>query len=288
MRSISLVFGFLSLFVVIAVWGSESLATENLESPQRGVCAHRGAMVSHPENTLPAFQAAIRLGAHMIEFDVQRCKDGELVIMHDATVDRTTNGTGRVSDLTLAELKALDAGIKHGREFEGVTIPTLDETLAVMPHNIWLNVHLRGDAEDGARTASKIVESGRQHQAFIAAGVDGAKGAREAHPEILICNMERQSSDMKYARETIANGHQFIQILGRGKPVEPAVIAVLKENQIRINYFGTDDPDVLRALFEAGVEFPLVNDLEPMIAAAKALGIEPVKPVFSKDATNAR
>ena len=78
--------------------------------PQRGICAHRGANNTHPENTIAAFKEAIRLGVHMIEFDVQMSKDGELVVIHDKSVDRTTNGQGKVSDLSLIELKHLDAG----------------------------------------------------------------------------------------------------------------------------------------------------------------------------------
>ncbi|MDH7571643.1 MAG: glycerophosphodiester phosphodiesterase family protein [Armatimonadota bacterium] len=88
------------------------------------VGAHRGAMCYAPENTLAAFEKAIAQGAYRVEFDVRRCASGEIVVMHDATVDRTTNGTGRVADLTLAQLKGLKVG---GSE----PIPTLAETLAL-------------------------------------------------------------------------------------------------------------------------------------------------------------
>ena len=71
------------------------------------VCAHRGASGTHPENTLSAFAEAVRLGCDMIEFDVRMTKDGECVILHDATVDRTTRGTGNIWDLTLEDVKAL-------------------------------------------------------------------------------------------------------------------------------------------------------------------------------------
>jgi len=87
---------------------SEEEAT--LKLPGRGICAHRGAKDTHPENTLAAFREAIRLGAHMIELDASPSKDGELIVMHDLTVDRTTDGSGKISELTLAELKSLDAG----------------------------------------------------------------------------------------------------------------------------------------------------------------------------------
>ena len=80
------------------------------------VAAHRGASASHPENTMEAFRAAIEMGVDQIETDVRITADGELVLIHDATVDRTTNGTGKVAQMTLAELKALDAGCKGQRK----------------------------------------------------------------------------------------------------------------------------------------------------------------------------
>jgi glycerophosphoryl diester phosphodiesterase len=91
------------------------------------VAAHRGWSEKYPENTMLAYKKAADLGVDQIEIDVRVTKDGELVIMHDATVDRTTNGTGKVEDLTLAELRALDAGSWKGEEFSGLQIPTFDE-----------------------------------------------------------------------------------------------------------------------------------------------------------------
>jgi glycerophosphoryl diester phosphodiesterase len=91
------------------------------------VAAHRGWCEKYPENTMEAFRAAVELGVDQIELDVRQTKDGELVIIHDALVDRTTDGTGAVADMTLAEIKALDAGIKKGEQFRGARIPTLKE-----------------------------------------------------------------------------------------------------------------------------------------------------------------
>ncbi len=120
---------------------------DGIALPQRGLCAHRGASETHPENTLPAFKEAIRVGAHMIEFDIQLSRDGELILMHDDSVDRTTNGKGLVSQLSLSELQTLDAGSHKGKQFAGTRIPTLVQALAVMPRNIWLNCHLKGSPE---------------------------------------------------------------------------------------------------------------------------------------------
>jgi len=138
-KKIVLFFVLLTLQIVIA----QSTRTNGVILPERGICAHRGAMETHPENTISAFKEAIRLGAHMIEFDVRMTKDGKLVIMHDKSVNRTTNGSGLVSDLTYDEIKKLDAGRWKSEMFKGERIPTLKETLQVMPHNIWLNIHLK-------------------------------------------------------------------------------------------------------------------------------------------------
>lgn len=91
--------------------------------------AHRGASGYAPENTIAAFDKAVEMKADYIEIDVQRSKDGELVIIHDTTVDRTTEGTGYVKDLTFEQLRNLDAGSWKGEQFSGEKIPTFDEIL---------------------------------------------------------------------------------------------------------------------------------------------------------------
>lgn len=91
--------------------------------------AHRGASGYAPENTIAAFDKAVEMKADYIEIDVQRSKDGELVVIHDTTVDRTTNGSGPVQSLTYNELRNLDAGSFKGTEFAGEKIPSFDEIL---------------------------------------------------------------------------------------------------------------------------------------------------------------
>ena len=88
------------------------------------VAAHRGNSRYYPENTLIGFRSALELPVDQLEIDLHMCKDGHIVMMHDHTVDRTTNGTGRVRDFTLAQLKELDAGSWKGEEFAGTQIPT--------------------------------------------------------------------------------------------------------------------------------------------------------------------
>ena len=91
------------------------------QSREVAVIAHRGEHLRHTENTIPAFRAAVDLGADFFEVDIRTTADGKLVLMHDGTVDRTTNGHGEVAKMTFAEIRALDA--------KGAQVPTLDEAM---------------------------------------------------------------------------------------------------------------------------------------------------------------
>jgi len=90
---------------------------------------HRGAMAYAPENTMPSFEQAHRMGAQEIELDVQLTKDNHLVVMHDQMVDRTTNGSGYIRDLTWEQVQKLDAGMHLAPEFAGVRVPALNDVL---------------------------------------------------------------------------------------------------------------------------------------------------------------
>ena len=110
------------------------------------IFAHRGSSGTHPENTLPAFREAAALPVHGVELDVHLSKDGELVVIHDEKVNRTTNGKGYVKDMTLAELKQLDAGSWKAGEWAGAAIPTLAEVFRVFQNSPdILNVELKTD-----------------------------------------------------------------------------------------------------------------------------------------------
>jgi glycerophosphoryl diester phosphodiesterase len=254
----------------------KGLGAADLPMPARGLCAHRGLMATHPENTLPAFREALRLGAHMIEFDVRLTRDGALALMHDAKVDRTTDGEGRFADMTLAELRRLDAGARKDARFAGTRIPTLEETLALMPRNVWLNCHLRTDSAELGAAASRAVEkAGRLHQAFLAARPDAAEAARAAVPGVLLCYMGRQGNTIDYVDFSIARKAAFAQLRGEGE-VDAGQIRLLKQNGVRVNYYEAATPEVARKLFLAGVDFPLVDDVALFLPVARELGIEPL------------
>jgi glycerophosphoryl diester phosphodiesterase len=110
------------------------------------VIAHRGFSGAAPENTLAAVRAAIELGADMVEIDVTLSSDGHVVVIHDETLDRTTDGSGAVSRYSLAELKQLDAGSWFGAEYAGERIPTLEEVFTEVDDRILLNVEIKSEA----------------------------------------------------------------------------------------------------------------------------------------------
>ena len=110
------------------------------------VIGHRGASHEAPENTMAAFQAAVAAGADGVELDVHLTSDGVPVVIHDARVDGTTDGTGLVNDLSLAEIRRLDAGSRFGdtAAFAGERVPTLEEVLAAFGGQLLVNIELKG------------------------------------------------------------------------------------------------------------------------------------------------
>ena len=125
------------------------------------VVAHRGLSGTYPENTLLAFRKALEIKADVIEFDVHLTRDGHLVVVHDDTVDRTSNGKGRVDSLTLAELRSLDFGAWKAPQFAGERIPTLDETLdtIVGPRpDMSFCLEVKEDSEETARRSLAVLQ----------------------------------------------------------------------------------------------------------------------------------
>src|SRR2546422_1547564 len=121
-----------------------------LESTRCLVIAHRGASAAAPENTLAAFHLAADLGADGIELDVRGTADGQLVVLHDASVNRTTDGTGRVAALTLDQLRRVDAGKKFGPSFRGERIPLLSQVFEVVAGRLLGGIEIKAGGVEGA------------------------------------------------------------------------------------------------------------------------------------------
>jgi glycerophosphoryl diester phosphodiesterase len=124
------------------------------------VIAHRGASSYAPENTFAAFDLAIRMGVHHIELDVEATSDGHIVVIHDDTVDRTTDGSGPVTNHTLAALQALDAGSWFGARFAGERIPVFDEVLDRYKGRVHIHTEIKGRAPYLSQRTADLV---RQH-----------------------------------------------------------------------------------------------------------------------------
>ena len=131
--------------------------------PRPVVFAHRGASAHAPENTIPSFELALTQGADAIELDAKLTSDGQIVVFHDATIDRTTEGTGRLAQKTLAELRSLDAGSSFSDQFRGTKIPTLEEVFEAVGKKIFINVELTNYATPRDALVEKVCALVRKH-----------------------------------------------------------------------------------------------------------------------------
>jgi len=133
--------------------------------------AHRGASALAPENTIAAFERAVELGADVIELDLHMSRDGELVVIHDDTLDRTTDGRGVVHELNLKDLKRLDAGRWFGKEFAGERIPTLTEVLQRFAGKVPLALEVKAGSAFFPGIEEKVISALRRHSAIGQAAV---------------------------------------------------------------------------------------------------------------------
>ncbi|KQC11218.1 MAG: hypothetical protein APR62_01755 [Smithella sp. SDB] len=134
------------------------------------IIAHRGASAYYPENTFPSFEAAIEMGADMVEMDVQLTSDKEVVVFHDEKISRCTNGRGKVIDYTLAALKKLDAGSWFNKNFKNTRIPTLVEVLDFCKYKIAVNIEIKTEA------VSKMISDGIEEKCLKIVEQSGMNG----------------------------------------------------------------------------------------------------------------
>ncbi len=131
--------------------------------PRPVLFAHRGASAHAPENTLPAFELALQQGVDGVELDVKLTADRQVIVMHDPTVDRTTDGHGRVRDLTLADIRKLDAGSYYAETFRGTKVPTLDEVFEAIGQRCVINVELTNYTTPWDGLVDKVCEVVKHH-----------------------------------------------------------------------------------------------------------------------------
>lgn len=232
--------------------------------------AHRGASGYCPENTMVAFHKAIELGANGIETDVQMCKDGHLVLIHDEGLQRTTGKQGFVKDFTLHEIQQLDAGSWYREEFRGERIPTLEELLQLAKdHGIYLNLELKNGIiqypQLEERAAQLIRQFGLSEQVIISSFHHySLVQMKRVAPEIAtaVLYSEGLFEPWQYAKQIGASALHPIRYAVTKEWVEQATSAGVRYHPFTVNNeeemkrmlsFGvsgiiTDYPDKLAAL----------------------------------------
>jgi glycerophosphoryl diester phosphodiesterase len=217
--------------------------------------AHRGASGHAPENTFAAFRKALAMGAGFIETDLQLSRDARLVAIHDATVNRTTNGQGAVHDLTLAELRRLDAGSWFGSEFAGERIPTIEEILDfAKKHDMVFYLELKPSGSWGGEHAliSALRESGEiARTVVISFDPPILANVRKIEPTVMTGLLfDGQISDpLAKAVEIGAR-----QLAVRGSLVTPRLLKEARQRDLQVVCWTVNHPAHMRLLLEAGVD----------------------------------
>ena len=229
--------------------------------------AHRGGPVHEPENTLTAFRNAIHVGADWIEMDVRRTQDGVLVVMHDETVDRTTDGAGRVESLTLGQIRALDAG-------DGEQVPTFDEVIALARES---GVGLLPEAKSpnlypGIETemVEAVVEGGYVQRTVIQSfEMDALETVHETDPDVEVCPLYGLwALDLSDPRPSEAN---CLCPMAEMVVLNPWMIkqAHAQGREVFVWFGVIEHPTVMRFILALGADGLMVDD---PVALARILG----------------
>ena len=227
------------------------------------VVAHRGASADAPENTLAAFRLALEQGATVVECDVHLSADGVPVVIHDDTVDRTTDGSGAVANLSLAQLEALDAGSWLDARFVGERIPTLDETLALCAGRGRVFVELkRGGGLPLVDAALACVERSRCEVAVISFGPEEVAGVARARPDLALGFLVGKGHLLQHGvpaalRTARDCGAAFIS--PHHEPVDRAFVTAAHEAGLPVSVWTVDDPERMRALAAVGIDALTTN-----------------------------
>lgn len=224
--------------------------------------AHRGFCSKYPENTLLAFEKALEEGVDGIENDVQMTKDGELVIMHDESIDRTTNGRGWIKDYTLAELKELTANEKFGDRFPAQRIPTLREYLELVKNEpVITNIEMKTGVFEYLPMEQKVVDLLREYKLCD-------KVIISTFNHFTILRMQKIAPELKYgflAYDWRIDAGEYTRRYGV-QCYHPdyhnltwPVVEELKAHGIEINPYTIDDPADIRDMIEKGVNSVITN-----------------------------
>lgn len=261
----------------LAVWRSSGEAVAEhpyfkQDTPGRPlVIAHRGGAGLWPENTLYAFERATGLGVDVVETDVRATADGELVVFHDSTVERTTDGRGRVSQLTLAELKRLDAAYRWspdgGRSFplrgRGLTVPTLREVFAALP-SMRFNIEPKHSEPPLAAPLCRLIrEHGMASRVLVAAFRDAAmEQFRRECPEVATsASTAEVAGFLALQRTGLASTYgprmhalQVPEWAGSLHVLSAEFVAAAHARHLRVHAWTVNSEDDMRRLLALGVD----------------------------------
>ncbi len=199
------------------------------------VIAHRGASEYAPENTLAAFAMAEEMGADWIELDCRLTRDGEVIVMHDDTLDRTTNGSGYVREASLHEIKQLDAGAWFEDKWRGERVPTLEQALAQAKWKVGVYIEIKDTADD-APLISDIFDL-----------ADGLQKHDDLFRKDVMDLIERsETRNLALTRKVIEliRKHKMYRhvVVQSFSPIVVAVMAI-EAPEIKVDFLGADDPD---------------------------------------------
>lgn len=223
-------------------------------------CAHRGLSALTPENTLPAFAAALALGADEIEFDVRLTKDGQLIVSHDDTLERISDGTGSLAEKTLAELRKLNAGAKMGWQ---TPFCTAEEVFAMFANRIMFNIHLKEHGENGylIKELVRLVDKYDAHKSvYFAASPAELEWMQRIAPDIPRCAIQLPEDDIGIIDMARRYGCSRVQFwLGM---FDEDTINTLHGEGISCNLFYADTYDTYDKYFAMGVDTLLTNRMD--------------------------
>jgi glycerophosphoryl diester phosphodiesterase len=237
--------------------------------PRPTIFAHRGSSAYAPENTLAAFKLAIQHDADAIEFDTKLTRDGQVVVIHDQTVDRTTGASGRVGDLSLDEIRKLDAGSHFDIAFRGEPIPTLRDVFATIGDRIFYNIELTNYASVNDALPEKVAELVRIYNLaskilFSSFNPIALIRVRRIAPEIPIALLAGSGRRGRLARSWLGTliAYRALHIeLGDASPV---LIEKTHRRGYRINVYTVNSKDDMLTLFNMGVDGIFTDD--PVLA----------------------
>jgi glycerophosphoryl diester phosphodiesterase len=236
-----------------------------MATPACMVIAHRGASSYAPENTLAAFDLALQMGVRHIELDVDFTSDGHIVVIHDDTVDRTTNGSGPVTSHTLAALREFDAGSWFGAKFAGERIPTFDEVLARYKGRVHIHTEIKGHSSYlSQRTADLIRQHDMEEQVTITSFQNMRLEEMRAYaPELPTGWLVVEVSD---AMITQARGMGLTQLCPRANTVTPELVRRLHAEGFVARAWGVTTEELMQQVVQAGADGMTVNFPDKLIA----------------------